>query len=200
MDPFQIRMFQRFGSSLRDGTVKQTQPDVNIGVFVDHLCKQRSYGNGDIQFFTAFTDQRGLHGFIGLHFTADEFPQKSAGFVGGALADHEAVMIPDQCGNDFDHLTSFSSSERKRRLRRRQLRQRHQQGLEVALSVLSDLSGEEMSHVTAVFHRQTGPVNEQALKDCIRIIKSEYSAANVSSADDLMAFRNKLRESKGVQG
>ena len=81
-----------------------------------------------------------------------------------------------------------------------QLRQRHQQGLEVALSVLSDLSGEEMSHVTAVFHRQTGPVNEQALKDCIRIIKSEYSAANVSSADDLMAFRNKLRESKGVQG
>ena len=81
-----------------------------------------------------------------------------------------------------------------------QLRQRHEQGLEVALSVLSDLSGEEMSHVTAVFHRQTGPVNEQALKDCIRIIKSEYSAANVSSADDLMAFRNKLRESKGVQG
>ena len=81
-----------------------------------------------------------------------------------------------------------------------QLRLRYQQGLDVSLSVLSDLSGEEMSHVTAVFHRQTGPVNEQALKDCIRIIQAEYSAANVNSADDLMAFRNKLRESKGAQG
>ena len=79
-----------------------------------------------------------------------------------------------------------------------QLRQRYEQGLDVSLGVLSDLSAEEMSHVTQVFHRQTGPVNEQALADCIRTIKAEHSSANVSTEDDLLAFRNKLRERKGA--
>ena len=79
-----------------------------------------------------------------------------------------------------------------------QLRSRHDTGLEVSLAVLSDLSPEEMSHVTSVFQRQQGPVNEQALNDCIRTIKAEHSSANVSSEDDLLAFRNKLRESKGA--
>ena len=81
-----------------------------------------------------------------------------------------------------------------------QLQQRHEQGLDVSLGVLSDLSPEEMSHVTAVYHRQQGPVNEQALADCIRTVKSEHSSANVSSADDLLALRNRLRESKGTRG
>ena len=81
-----------------------------------------------------------------------------------------------------------------------QLRNRHNQGLDVSLAVLADLSAEEMSHITAVFHRQQGPVSEQALKDCVRTIKAEYKASNVTSEDDLMAFRNKLRESKGAKG
>ena len=80
-----------------------------------------------------------------------------------------------------------------------QLKTRHEQGLDVSLGVLSDLSGEEMSHITSVFHRQQGPVNEQALKDCIRTIKKEHNATNVSTEDDLLAFRNKLRESKGAK-
>ena len=79
-----------------------------------------------------------------------------------------------------------------------QLRRRHEQGLDVSLGVLADLSGEEMSHVASVCQRQQGPVNEQALADCIRTIKAEYTGANVSSEDDLMAFRNRLRESKGA--
>ena len=79
-----------------------------------------------------------------------------------------------------------------------QLRSRHDAGLDVSLAVLSDLSPEEMSHVTSVYQRQRGPVNEQALADCIRTIKAEHSSANVSSEDDLLAFRNKLRESKGA--
>ncbi len=79
-----------------------------------------------------------------------------------------------------------------------QLKSRHQQGLDVSLGVLEDLSPEEMSHITAVYHRQQGPVNEQALKDCIRTVKKEHNASNVASEDDLLAFRNKLRESKGV--
>ena len=81
-----------------------------------------------------------------------------------------------------------------------QLRQRHEHGLDVSLSVLVDLSPEEMSHVTAVYHRQQGPVSEQALSDCVKTIKSSHSSANVSSEDDLMALRNRLRESKGAKG
>ena len=79
-----------------------------------------------------------------------------------------------------------------------QLKNRHEQGLEVAPGVLSDLTADEMSHITAVYHRQQGPVNEQALSDCVRTIKAEHSATKVSSEDDLLAFRNRLRESKGA--
>ena len=79
-----------------------------------------------------------------------------------------------------------------------QLRSRHDQGLDVSLGVLTDLSSEEMSHITAVCQRHQGPVSEQAFLDCIRTIKSEHSGANVSSEDDLLAFRNRLRERKGA--
>ena len=79
-----------------------------------------------------------------------------------------------------------------------QLRQRHGQGLDVSLAVLDDLTTDEMSHVTAVYHRQQGPVSEQALSDCIKTVKSSHSSANVSSEDDLLALRNRLRESKGA--
>ena len=77
-----------------------------------------------------------------------------------------------------------------------QLRQRHDQGLDVSLGVLTDLSPEEMSHVTGIFQRQEGPVNEQAFRDCVRTIKAEHRASKVSSEDDLMAYRSKLQESK----
>ena len=70
--------------------------------------------------------------------------------------------------------------------------------MDVSLGVLTDLSADEMSHVTSVFQRQKGPVNAQAMADCIRIIKAEHSSANVNSEDDLLAFRNRLRESKGA--
>ena len=79
-----------------------------------------------------------------------------------------------------------------------QLRQRHDQGLDVSLGVLSELTSEEMSHVTGIFQRQEGPVSEKALRDCVRIIKAEHSASNVSSESDLMALRNRFRESKGM--
>ncbi len=78
-----------------------------------------------------------------------------------------------------------------------QLQSRFEQNLEVSLAVL-ELEAEEMSHVTGIYRHRQGPVNEQALRDCVRIIKSEHSASNVSSEDDLMAMRNKFRESKGM--
>jgi len=70
----------------------------------------------------------------------------------------------------------------------------------VSLGVLEDLNPDEMSHVTGIFQRQSGPVNEKALRDCVRIIKSEHHAATVSNEDDLMALRNRYRESKGMNG
>ena len=81
-----------------------------------------------------------------------------------------------------------------------QLRSRHDQGLEVSLAVLSDLNAEEMSHVTGIYYRQQGPVNEQAFRDCIRIIHAEHQASKVDSADDLMALRDRYKERKGIKG
>ena len=81
-----------------------------------------------------------------------------------------------------------------------QLRQRHDQGLEVSLGVLADLTAEEMSHLTGIYHRQQGPVNEQALRDCVHTIKGSHQASSVSSEDDLMRLREKLKERKGIKG
>ena len=80
-----------------------------------------------------------------------------------------------------------------------QLRNRHQQGLEVSLGVLEDLTAEEMSHVAGILHRHEGPVNEQAFTDCVRTIHREHQASQVTTEDDLMALRNKFKESKGIK-
>lgn len=79
-----------------------------------------------------------------------------------------------------------------------QLRQRYRQGLEVSPSVLADFTAEEMSHLVGVVQRHQGPVNEQALQDCIRTIRGEYQAGSVHSDDDLLALQNKLKERKGL--
>ncbi len=81
-----------------------------------------------------------------------------------------------------------------------QLKARNQQGLEVSLGVLEELSQEEMSHVTGILQRQEGPVSEQAFMDCLRIIRGEHQASSVQTEDDLLAYRNKLKESKGLKG
>ena len=80
-----------------------------------------------------------------------------------------------------------------------QLCARYRQGLEVSISVLADLDGEEMSHIVSVVQRHQGPVNEDALNDCIRIIQKEYQSGQVDTVDELMAYRNRLKESKGVK-
>ena len=80
-----------------------------------------------------------------------------------------------------------------------QLRQRHRNGTEVSLSVLEDISAEEMSHLAGISQKQTGPVNETAFRDCIKIVLGEQQSRTVSTDDDLLAFRNKLKESKGTK-
>ena len=79
-----------------------------------------------------------------------------------------------------------------------QLQARHGQGLDVSPAVLEDLNPEEMSHITGIFQRQTGPVNEEALRDCIRIIQSEHRTSNVNTEDDIMALRKALQGRKGI--
>ena len=80
-----------------------------------------------------------------------------------------------------------------------QLQLRHRQGLEVSLGGLTDFTAEEMSHIAGILQRQEGPVSEQALLDCVRIIIREHQSASVETEDDLMALRNKLKERKGVK-
>ena len=81
-----------------------------------------------------------------------------------------------------------------------QLRRRHDQGMDVSLAVLEELSAEEMSHISGICARQEGPVNEQAFMDCVRTIHREHQSSKVTTEDDLMALRNKLKESKGIKG
>ena len=78
-----------------------------------------------------------------------------------------------------------------------QLLERHGQGLQISLGVLSELTPEEMSHLSGISQRQEGPVNETAFRDCVRTVRSANQIKAVDSNDDLLALRNKLRESKG---
>ena len=79
-----------------------------------------------------------------------------------------------------------------------QLRRRHDQGLDVSLAVLEDFSGEEMSHITGICQRQSGPVSESAFQDCVRIIQSEHKASKVTTEDDIMALRKAYQGRKGI--
>lgn len=80
-----------------------------------------------------------------------------------------------------------------------QLKNRHDAGMDVSVAVLTELSSEEMSHITAITQRQQETVSEKALADCVRTILAEHQASNVSSEDDLLALQNKLRERKGLR-
>ena len=78
-----------------------------------------------------------------------------------------------------------------------QLRLRYAQGLELSVASLEDLEPEEMSHITGIAQRQTGPASPEALADCVRTVQTEHQRAGVSTDDDLLKFRNQLKENKG---
>ena len=80
-----------------------------------------------------------------------------------------------------------------------QFRQRYSRGLEISLGGLEEIAPEEMSHLAGISQKATGPVNETAFRDCVKIILGESQSRRVSSDDDLLAFRNKLKESKGTK-
>ena len=80
-----------------------------------------------------------------------------------------------------------------------QLSQRHREGLDVSLSGLTDFTSEEMSHIAGLVQRNQGPVNEQALLDCVRTIQREYQTGKVATEADLLALRDKMKERKGIR-
>lgn len=79
-----------------------------------------------------------------------------------------------------------------------QLFMMHRGGMEVTLAAVTDLSPEEMSHVVGVCQRREGPVNEAAFRDCAKTILGICASSAISTDDDLLAFRNQLKESKGT--
>ena len=78
-----------------------------------------------------------------------------------------------------------------------QLMRRYREGLEVSLSGLTDFEPEEMSHIAGIVQRQQGPVNEQALMDCVQTIQREYQAR---SEVDLRQIQQSMQKSKGIRG
>ena len=80
-----------------------------------------------------------------------------------------------------------------------QLKQRHREGLDVSLAGLADFTSEEMSHVAGILQRQQGPVNEQALADCVRTIRQEHQTNKVETEADLLALRERMKERKGIK-
>ena len=104
-----------------------------------------------------------------------------------ALLDHTGALKPEMFSSEL--LGKVFS----------QLYSRHRQGLEVSLSGLTEFTSEEMSHIAGILQRQQGPVNEQALLDCIRTIQDENQSAKVTTDDDLLARRERMKQRKGIK-
>ena len=79
-----------------------------------------------------------------------------------------------------------------------QLMDRHREGLEVSVGVLTDLTPEEMSHIVGITQRHQGTVNEAALRDCIDRVRKTAQKKSLDSDEDLLAYRDRLKKSKGA--
>ncbi len=80
-----------------------------------------------------------------------------------------------------------------------QLLDRFRQGLEVSLGCLSDLEGEEMSHLAGIAQSQQGPISEQALRDYIALIQSQNQLDTVQTDADLLKARDRIKQTKGLR-
>ena len=79
-----------------------------------------------------------------------------------------------------------------------QLMDRHREGLEVSVGALTDLTPEEMSHIVGITQRHQGTVNEAALRDCIDRVRKTAQKKSLDSDEDLLAYRDRLKKSKGA--
>ena len=81
-----------------------------------------------------------------------------------------------------------------------QMQTRHLSGLGVSVASLEELDTDQASHIAMITQNQEGPVNEQAFRDYIDIINSRFRKRSVSSDEDLLALRNRKKESGGYHG
>ena len=81
-----------------------------------------------------------------------------------------------------------------------QMQTRHAAGLAVSMASLDELNSDEASHIAMVAQSQSGPINEQAFKDYISIIKARHRKRSVSSDEDLLALRDRKKGSGGYHG
>ena len=79
-----------------------------------------------------------------------------------------------------------------------QIKERAAMGLEVSLATLTDLTDDEMSHMAGIVYEQDA-INEKAFADCVRTVRAEHQSKQVSSEDDLMAIRQRMKERKGLK-
>ena len=79
-----------------------------------------------------------------------------------------------------------------------QIKERVAMGLEVSLATLTDLTDDEMSHMAGIVYEQDA-INEKAFADCVRTVRAEHQSKQVSSEDDLMAIRQRMKERKGLK-
>ena len=81
-----------------------------------------------------------------------------------------------------------------------QMQTRHLSGLGVSVASLEDLDTDQASHIARITQGQTGPVNEQAFRDYVDIIHARCRKRSVSTDEDLLALRNRKKESGGYHG
>ena len=112
MDPAQRFVLQRLGETFRNDAVEQGQPDEHVGIFVRDLHKLTAHIHMDGQLLRTFPHQSLLHGLAGLHFAADELPQKPTGLVFRPLADQKFVLLPNQSSHNIHGLVLSQHSGR----------------------------------------------------------------------------------------
>ena len=80
-----------------------------------------------------------------------------------------------------------------------QMCQRHREHLDVSINGLTDFTSEEMSHIAGILQSQQGPVNEQALLDCVATICKEYQSRQVTTDEDILAQMERMKKRKGYK-
>lgn len=81
------------------------------------------------------------------------------------------------------------------------LRERYEAGRTASLAVLEGFTPEEQTHLAAVAQKQQEHVSEQALRDCIAIIREEHQKQNLGTGEDaLRTYMEQMRDKKGYGG
>ena len=85
------------------------------------------------------------------------------------------------------------------------LRSRYEDGRTVSLAVLEGFSQEELSHLSAVCQGADRVESEEALTDCIRVVRAERAREtmnekkNITEAE-LLAYQDTIKKTKGIGG